>query len=222
MKQLIRKWLWKLLGNGHHQFLKNQKNIYLADFKEAKIGKASYNNGVIVWKWAHDAELVIGNYSSIAHGVQLFLDSGFHNYKNVTTYPLFSELYKSADTGYRINGELTKGEYFKRVTQKKSIHIGSDVWIGSNAMIMPGVVISDGAVVLPGAAVSCSVGPYEIFGGVPAKIGAKRFDDELIEQLLQIKWWNWDEELIRSRIKDFYEDPSAFANKYGALCMYAS
>lgn len=32
--------------------------------------------------------------------------------------------------------------------------------------------------------------PYEIWAGNPAHFICKRFDDETIEQLLQLKWWN--------------------------------
>jgi len=203
-----------VLGTDYYQFLKNQKKRYLSDFKDCTIGKNSYHNGAIVWKWLPEAELTIGNYCSLAHGVELFLDSGFHNKGMITTYPLFSELYKKQERSYRINDQWTKAQYFRYVSGKMSIHIANDVWIGTNAMIMPGVSISDGAVVLPGSVVNSDVGPYEIFGGVPAKKIGQRFDEETIRDLLEIKWWNWEEALIRQRIVDFYGDPSEFVKKY--------
>ena len=49
------------------------------------------------------------------------------------------------------------------------ISIGNDVWVGTGAKILKGVTIDDGAVIAAGAVLTSSVGPNEIFGGVPAK-----------------------------------------------------
>lgn len=37
--------------------------------------------------------------------------------------------------------------------------------------------------------------------GVPARIIRYRFDDEIIERLLEIEWWNWDEHAIKNKIE---------------------
>lgn len=42
---------------------------------------------------------------------------------------------------------------------------------------------------------------YTIVGGVPAKPIRKRFDDETIQKLENIRWWNWDEKQIRKSIQ---------------------
>lgn len=46
--------------------------------------------------------------------------------------------------------------------------------------------------------------PYAIYGGVPAKLIRYRFDEETIEFLLKFKWWNKDEEWLKSNFKDFH------------------
>ena len=38
-------------------------------------------------------------------------------------------------------------------------------------------------------------------GGVPAKEICKRFAPEVIKKLMEIQWWNWAEDRIRSAIK---------------------
>jgi virginiamycin A acetyltransferase len=214
MVNLIRKFLWKILGSRYYEFLKNQKYVYLRDLSFVKIGEASYDNGAIVWRWAKTSELIIGKYCSVAHGVQFFLDSGFHDYKKVTTYPLFSELYKHEPPDYKINGRKPKSAYFQELTNKSSIELKNDIWIGSNALIMPGVTIHDGAVILPGSIVIKDVGAYEIHGGTPARMVDKRFDDETISQLQEMKWWDWDSSLIKERLADFYDSPATFIKKY--------
>lgn len=68
--------------------------------------------------------------------------------------------------------------------------IGNDVWIGTNAIIQPGITIGHGAVIGSGAVVTHDVPPYAIVAGVPAKLIRYRFSDDIIADLLQLKWWN--------------------------------
>lgn len=69
--------------------------------------------------------------------------------------------------------------------------IGNDVWMGQNVTVMPGVHIGDGAIIAANSVVGKDVPPYHIAGGNPCKTIKKRFDNELIEYLLAIKWWDW-------------------------------
>ena len=55
---------------------------------------------------------------------------------------------------------------------------------------MPGVKIGDGAIVAAESVVTKDVAPYSVVGGNPARFIKKRFDDELIELLLEFKWWD--------------------------------
>ena len=81
-------------------------------------------------------------------------------------------------------------EIFKRTT------IGNDVWIGNRVMVKAGVKIADGAVIGMGSIVTKDIGPYEIWAGNPARMIRKRFDDETIATLEEMKWWNWNDEKI--------------------------
>lgn len=88
---------------------------------------------------------------------------------------------------------ITKNDYW-------DIVIGNDVWIGYDAVIMSGVTIGDGAIIGTRAVVTKDIPPYTIVGGVPAKPIRKRFSDEIISSLLEIKWWEWSEEKIKKNI----------------------
>ncbi len=104
-------------------------------------------------------------------------------------------------------------EFFQwRVEQK--ISIGHDTWIGHGALIMPGVKIGHGAVVGAGAVVTKEVEPYTIVAGVPAGPIRRRFTEDTVSKLLEIKWWDWSYEVIKSRLDDFYLPIQEFTQKY--------
>jgi carbonic anhydrase/acetyltransferase-like protein (isoleucine patch superfamily) len=76
-----------------------------------------------------------------------------------------SENHKYDNAGETIR---TQGETRARTT------IGNDVWIGAGAVILGGACIGDGAVVAAGAVVRGNVEPFDIVGGVPARVIGRR------------------------------------------------
>ncbi|MDQ2052563.1 DapH/DapD/GlmU-related protein [Natronolimnohabitans sp. A-GB9] len=84
------------------------------------------------------------------------------------------------------------------------ITVGSDVWIGTRVTVLSGVTIGDGAIVGAGSVVTEDVEPYAIVAGVPAERIGWRFPRDVRERLLELEWWEWDEETMRQR-RDFFE-----------------
>jgi virginiamycin A acetyltransferase len=78
--------------------------------------------------------------------------------------------------------------------------IGNDVWVGQNATILAGVHIGDGAIIGANSVVGSNVEPYTIVVGNLAKVIRKRFDDELIEIMEKLKWWDKSIEEINNLI----------------------
>ncbi|HEX5667190.1 MAG TPA: CatB-related O-acetyltransferase, partial [Chitinophagaceae bacterium] len=79
--------------------------------------------------------------------------------------------------------------------------IGNDVWIGYNATIMAGVTIGDGAIIATNSTVTKDVAPYSIVGGNPVQEIRRRFPDEVVQKLLEIRWWDWDAEKITRNVQ---------------------
>jgi acetyltransferase-like isoleucine patch superfamily enzyme len=129
----------------------------------------------------------IGRYSSIAPGVAA--GDGNHPTDWLSTHPF--QYGDSAMFKY-----WTKRKDFNYLKPPKggrsAVDIGNDVWIGTNAVILRGVTIGDGAIVAAGAVVTKDVPPYAIVGGVPAKIIRFRFDEKIVQELLDLKWWNFE------------------------------
>jgi acetyltransferase-like isoleucine patch superfamily enzyme len=140
----------------------------------------------------------IGRYCSIADNLQ-FIVKGTHMINWVTTYP-FQEIWGIDVPLYEING--IKGRAGDPIVDglNSPITIGNDVWIASNVKIKQGVTIGDGAVLATECFVTKDVPPYAVVGGNPAKVIKYRFTEEQIKELLQIKWWNWNDEEVKQAV----------------------
>ena len=152
-------------------------------------------NNVLYHYPINNDRLIIGKFCSIACGAKFIFNCANHTLKSLSTYtfPLFFEEW-----------DLPKSEVTSAWDNKGDIVIGNDVWIGYEAVIMGGVTIGDGAIIGTRAVVTKDVEPYSIVGGVPAKEIRKRFAPEAIKRLLELQWWNWPEEKIRSAIKSIH------------------
>lgn len=85
----------------------------------------------------------------------------------------------------------------------RPIAIGNGVWIGMRCLILDGVTIGDGAIVAAGAVVTKDVPPFAVVGGVPARVLKYRFPQEMIDRLMEIKWWDLPDEEI-TRVRDLF------------------
>jgi len=135
--------------------------------------------------------LIIGKYVSIACGVRFVMNGANHSLKSFTTFP-FPVVAE--------NWGLDMGRE-EAWDQEGDTVIGNDVWLGYESIIMPGVHIGDGAIVATRALVTGDVPPYTVVGGVPARVINKRFNDETIELLKKLKWWDWDVQKVKANVE---------------------
>lgn len=135
----------------------------------------------------------IGKFCSISWNVSI--GGANHDYRKVTQHSFL----------YTKNQGLIDKPLYDRFSEH--CKIGNDVWIGCHAVICRGVVIGNGAVIGAGSVVTHDVPPYTIVAGIPARIIKKRFSNNIIEMLNEVKWWNFDDDTIKRNIELFNSEP---------------
>ena len=134
-------------------------------------------------------KLIIGKFCQIAAGVNFVMSGANHQMNAVTTFPF-----------YIMEGWDQSVPPLSEMPLKGDTIVGNDVWIGENVTVLPGVKIGDGAIIGMNSVVTADVEPYTIVGGNPARVIRKRFDNELIDLLLRLKWWDKEIEEINNLI----------------------
>jgi acetyltransferase-like isoleucine patch superfamily enzyme len=154
-------------------------------------GNTLCHMGSFSYSWsALSTKMIIGRYCSVAgkfqimgvqHPTTLFSTSP-------VTYNRGFVIFKKAledkcnDT-YVAIGEIQTGG---------GCIIGNDVWIGANVTVKQGISVGDGSILAANATVAKDVPAYAVVGGNPARLLKYRFADNIIERLLQLKWWEYN------------------------------
>lgn len=169
-------------------FVKNvitAPNIQIGDYTyyDDAVDPTGFEKNNVLFNYPEFGDrLIIGKFCSIASGTKFILGPANHRISSITTYPfnVFGGLWR----------EKTP-DHLSQLPFKGDIIIGNDVWFGRECVIMPGVKIGDGSIIAAYSVVTKDVEPYSVVGGNPARFIKKRFNDDLIELLLCLKWWDF-------------------------------
>ena len=174
-------------------FIKNvitAPNIHVGDYTyyDDPVDPTGFETNNILFNYPEFGDnLIIGKFCSIASGTKFIMGPANHRISSVTTYPfhVFGGLWSE-----------NTPDHLSQLPFKGDIIVGNDVWFGRECVVMPGVKIGDGAIIAAYSVVTKDIKPYSVVGGNPARLIKKRFDDELIELLLRLKWWDFEPEAL--------------------------
>ena len=161
-----------------------------------KVGDYTYisgNDGGGIVSGFHNVS--IGKYCSLATNIEIITASSHHK-DFVSIFPFYS----------MPNSFCYNKKKSKEFTNIKPVKIGNDVWVGSNVTILGGIEVGDGSIIAAGAVVTKNVEPYSIVGGCPAKLIKCRFEKEIADKLLKMRWWDWPEKKIRQNMNLIMSD----------------
>lgn len=134
-------------------------------------------------------KLIIGKFCMLGKGIEFVMNGANHQMNASTLYPFY--IFDNWDM---------KAPKEEDMPLKGDTVIGNDVYIGQNCTILPGVHIGDGAIIGLNSTVGKDIPPYAVAVGNPVRIIKKRFDDEMIDLLLKLKWWDKDIDEIKRLI----------------------
>ena len=151
---------------------------------------------ISIREWGEGASLTFGSFCSISTDITIFL-GGNHRSDWISTFP-FGHIFQDYLGELEVKGHpATKGD----------VSVGNDVWIGANSTILSGISIGDRAIIAANSNVVTDVEPYTIVGGNPAKIIKKRFSEDIVNMLLDIKWWDMELDEIKKMHKILCSKP---------------
>ena len=195
-----------LKGWGKHIFNSNISNLSLVH-ENCKIGSKA-----VVYMQARLNGVELGNYSYIGRGTIIHntVIGKFCSISDFCVIGLPSHYMSTISTSCLFSGvhNGTKSTWVAKDMPHIPIDvkIGNDVWIGYRAIIPSNVTIGDGAVIAAGAVVVKDVPSYAIVGGVPAKIIKYRFPKEIINKLMELRFWERSDEEIKKNINLFQKE----------------
>lgn len=155
--------------------------VYIHSESQVNIGRFSSINGPNTSIYCSLNHVKIGSFCSIARDVTM--QEYNHNFNHISTYYM---------------GNILGHSSFKNdIISNGPIIIESDVWIGAKSVILSGTTIGQGSVIGANSVVKGNIPPYSIVAGSPAKVLRKRFEQPIIDILIDLKWYDWPIDKIK-------------------------
>lgn len=166
------------------------KNMIISKGTKFYYGDVSFGTGTRIAANSVFSNITVGNYTVFAQDFRVL--AFVHEYKAFTINNVIDDILGISDK----NVKLAEGGIRPHIENYPQTVIGNDVWIGEFVTVKGGVHIGDGAIVAAGSIVTRDVPPFAIVAGVPAKFVKWRFEQEKIDLMQDLQWWNWNKEKL--------------------------
>lgn len=167
--------------------------------QDTDIGRGTSINGPCFIGSGGGARVVIGKHCAVGHNLRIRTRNHSTHFASVQ------------DKFQRAHGFVDLSVY------KGDVVIGNACWLGDNVIVLPGVEIGDGAVIGAGAVVTKDVPPFAITAGTPARVIRYRFERRIIDELIALRWWDWDDAKISTNARFFDTDLSEWRGSVAEL-----
>lgn len=137
------------------EFMRYPSNIRIGD-------QVVLKEGAKICACNEKAQVEIGSRTTIGYHTFIFASAGIQIGEDCMIAPFV--YFVDSDHGIKRDQKMNQ-----QANTASAISVANDVWIASNVTILKGVSIGEGAVIAANSVVNKDVGPYEIWGGTPAK-----------------------------------------------------
>jgi acetyltransferase-like isoleucine patch superfamily enzyme len=164
-------------------------------------GRHSYGlEHLRIYHWGDATRLHIGSFCSIASDVRVLL-GGNHRLDWSTTFP-FGHVETTRFPAGSVNGTSGHPE------SRGDVVIENDVWIGHGCLLLSGSRLADGSVLAAGTVLAGETEPFGVYAGNPARLIRKRFSDAVISELLDIRWWEFEDATVNEIVPLLQSQPT--------------
>jgi len=154
------------------------------------LGAENFEDLCVINMFEHKkTHLRIGKFTCIAPRPLFVLDRAYRKLKGNSSYP-----FQLFEQSWRDVGDCGT------IAWCGNVEVGNDVFVGAHSILIPGAKLGDGVILAPNSTVIDEIPPYTMAAGSPAKPVRKRFNPRVVEELLTIRWWDWDIEKITRNI----------------------
>ena len=186
-------------------------NLHVSDWTQHVVrdGKVMVIGSLGYMSYAHSPahRFSTGAFCSLGANVRMMRAN--HPYERVSTHPIsYGPVYAQMARDLGVKNPKINKHYNGMPAPTR---VGHDVWIAADVILAGGLTIGTGAVIGSGAIVTKDVSPYAIVVGVPGKVIKYRFPPDLIQRLLETRWWEYSIDVLA----DFsFENPSEFCDLF--------
>ena len=181
--------------------------------QECSIKNSNFGRFVEIGMGTHLLNAFVGDYSYCARYCD-FANVEIGKFSNIASFVRIGPTDHPMDKAslhhflYRSNDywkDQKEDHEFFAAREARMANVGHDTWLGHGSIIKPEVIIGHGSIIGAGSVVTKNIKPYSIVAGNPARLIRMRFKDKVVDQLMEMSWWDWDHDTIGQRLKDFRE-----------------
>jgi acetyltransferase-like isoleucine patch superfamily enzyme len=179
--------------------IKMRKKLSRFQFKKVKPHEGVNKNNIKIEFGSRISEdSVIGDYTYVGYYCAIYK-------AKIGRYCSIADFVSIGPSEHPIPNISTSGIFYPdwlNTVLEKDVILGNDVWVGVDTIIRRGVTIGNGTIIGANSFVNKDIPDFAIAAGSPARVIGYRFNEEIRNEILDAKWWEFDVTRARDIIAD--------------------